>query len=158
MVQQNQEHMPNYNKVILIGHLTRDPEIRFTQSGSAICKIGIATTRKWRSENGDSKEETCFVDVTYFGKPGETIAQYMKKGSAMMIEGRLKLDQWDDKASGQKRSKLGVVGEGFQFLGNKERSETCRGGEGPDSETPRTESRTVKETQAIFDEEDQVPF
>ena len=110
--------MASYNKVILIGNLTRDPELRYTPKGMAIAKIGLAVNRTWRNEAGETKEEVTFVDVDAFGRQAETLGQYMKKGSPLMIEGRLKLDQWDDKQTGQKRSKLGVVGENVQFLGS----------------------------------------
>src|ERR1700756_3628350 len=109
--------MASYNKVILIGNLTRDPELRYTPKGMAIAKLGLAVNRTWRSEAGEQKEEVTFIDVDSFGRQAETLAQYLKKGSPLMVEGRLKLDQWDDKQTGQKRSRLGVVLEGFQFLG-----------------------------------------
>src|SRR6266850_1358315 len=123
--------MAGYNKVILIGNLTRDPELRYTPKGVAIAKIGLAVNRTWRNEAGESKEEVTFVDVDAFGRQAETLAQYLKKGSPLMVEGRLKLDQWDDKTTGQKRMRLGVVLEGFQFLGSGTRSEG--GGEAPRS-------------------------
>jgi single-strand DNA-binding protein len=107
--------MANYNKVILIGNLTRDPELRYTPKGMAIAKIGMAINRTWRDANGENKEETTFVDVDAFGKQAETIGQYMKKGRPFMIEGRLRLDTWEDKQTNQKRSKLGVVLESFRF-------------------------------------------
>jgi single-strand DNA-binding protein len=108
--------MANYNKVILIGNLTRDPELRYTPKGTAVAKIGVAVNRSWKTETGETKEEVTFVDVDSFGRQAETLGQYMKKGRPIMIEGRLRLDTWDDKQSGQKRSKLGVVMESFQFL------------------------------------------
>lgn len=108
--------MANYNKVILIGNLTRDPELRYTSKGTAIAKIGLAVNRSWRTETGETKEEVTFVDVDSFGRQAETLGQYMKKGRPIMIEGRLRLETWDDKQTGQKRSKLGVVMESFQFL------------------------------------------
>ena len=111
--------MSSFNRVILLGNLTRDPEMRYTQKGSAIAKVGLAVNRKWKSESGEQKEEVTFVDVDVFGRTAETVTQYMRKGSSILIEGRLKLDQWDDKQSGQKRSKLGVVAESVQFLGGK---------------------------------------
>jgi single-strand DNA-binding protein len=120
--------MASYNKVILVGNLTRDPELRYTPKGMAIAKIGLAVNRNWTSESGEKKEEVTFVDVDAFGRQAETLGQYMKKGSPILIEGRLRLDQWDDKQTGQKRSKLGVVVEGFQFLGGGNRAE---GGEAP---------------------------
>jgi single-strand DNA-binding protein len=95
----------------------------------AIAKIGMAVNRVWKSETGETKEEVTFVDVDAFGRQAETLAQYMKKGSPLLVEGRLRLDQWDDKQTGQKRSKLGVVVEGFQFLGGGNRTES--GGEAP---------------------------
>jgi len=111
--------MASYNKVILVGNLTRDPELRFTPKGVAIAKIGLAINRSWRDANGELKEEVTFVDVDAFGKQAETLGQYMKKGRPLMIEGRLKLDTWDDKQTNQKRSRLGVVLESFQFLDSR---------------------------------------
>lgn len=108
--------MANYNKVILIGNLTRDPELRYTSSGTAIAKIGMAINRTWRDANGEQKEDVTFVDVDAFGKQAETLGKYMKKGKPIMVEGRLRLDTWEDKQTNQKRSKLGVVLENFQFL------------------------------------------
>lgn len=111
--------MPNYNKVILMGNLTRDPEVRYTSGGTAIAKLGMAINRTWTNKEGQKQEETTFVDVDAFGRQAEVIGQYLKKGRPVMIEGRLKLDQWDDKQTGAKRSKLGVVLEGFQFLDSR---------------------------------------
>jgi single-strand DNA-binding protein len=108
--------MASFNKVILMGNLTRDPELRYTPKGTAVAKLGLAVGRKWRNEAGEMQEETTFVDVDAFGRSAETIGQYLKKGRPIMIEGRLRLDQWEDKNSGQKRSKLNVVLETFQFL------------------------------------------
>jgi len=108
--------MASFNKVILAGNLTRDPELRYTPKGTAIAKIGVAVNRTWTSETGEKKEEVTFVDVDAFGKTAEVIGQYLKKGRPILLEGRLRLDQWDDKQTGQKRSRLGVVMESFQFL------------------------------------------
>jgi len=123
--------MANFNKVILIGNLTRDPELRYTPKGMAIAKVGLAINRNWTSEGGEKKEEVTFVDVDIFGRTAENVAQYMKKGRPIMIEGRLRLDQWDDKRTGQKRSRLGVVAETVQFLGSP--GGGSGGGEGGDS-------------------------
>jgi single-strand DNA-binding protein len=109
--------MANFNKVILAGNLTRDPELRYTPKGTAIAKFGLAINRTWKNETGETKEEVTFVDIDAFGRQAEVIAQYMKKGNPFLVEGRLKLDQWDDKQTGQKRSRLGVVLESFSFLG-----------------------------------------
>ena len=111
--------MPNYNKVILMGNLTRDPEVRYTSGGTAIAKLGIAINRYWSNKDGQKQEETTFVDVDAFGRQAETIGQYLKKGRPIMVEGRLKLDQWDDKQTGQKRSKLGVVLDRFEFIDSR---------------------------------------
>lgn len=125
--------MAGYNKVILIGNLTRDPELRYTPKGLAIAKIALAVNRSWRdSTSGELKEEVTFVDIDAFGKQAETLGQYMKKGSPLMVEGRLRLDTWEDKQTNQKRSKLGVVLESFQFL------DSGRNREGTPSEAPRS--------------------
>ena len=109
--------MASFNKVILMGNLTRDPELRYTSGGTAIAKLGLAVNRVWRDAEGQQKEETTFVDVDAFGKQAETLGQYMQKGRPILVEGRLKLDQWEDKNTGQNRSRLGVVLERFSFVG-----------------------------------------
>ena len=111
--------MPNYNKVILMGRLTRDPEVRYSSSGTAIANLGIAVNRNWRNQDGQQQEEVTFVDVTAFGKRGETVGQYLKKGRPIFIEGHLRLDQWDDKQTGQKRSKLAVILDSFEFIDSR---------------------------------------
>jgi single-strand DNA-binding protein len=110
--------MASFNKVILVGNLTRDPELRYTPKGTAVAKIGLAVNRVWTNEAGEKKEEVTFVDVDMFSRTAENVAQYMRKGSPLLVEGRLRLDQWDDKQTGQKRSKLCVVAESVQFLGS----------------------------------------
>ena len=109
--------MPSFNKVILMGNLTRDPEMRSTPSGQSVCKFSLAVSRTYKSKEGEKREETSFIDIEAWGRQAEVIAQYCTKGKPLMIEGRLKLDQWEDKTSGQKRSKLGVVLETFTFVG-----------------------------------------
>jgi single-strand DNA-binding protein len=111
--------MSSFNKVILMGNLTRDPETRVTPNGSTICKIGLAVNRVYTAQDGTKKEEVTFVDCDAFGKQAETISRWMSKGKGILIEGRLRLDQWDDKQTGQARSKLGVVIENFQFVGGR---------------------------------------
>jgi len=110
--------MSSYNRVILMGNLTRKPEVRFTQSGMAICKVGLAVNRRFKDQSGNWKEEPTFVDVTIFGKRGEAFAKFHDKGKPAFIEGELRLDQWEDKQSGEKRSKLYVVGNEWQFVGS----------------------------------------
>ncbi len=124
--------MASFNKVILVGNLTRDPELRYTPKGTAIAKVGLAVNRVWTNEAGEKKEEVTFVDVDIFGRTAENVGQYMRKGKPMLVEGRLKLDQWDDKQTGQKRSRLGVVAETVQFLGGAQ-----GGGEGAPAPGPK---------------------
>ena len=109
--------MGSFNKVILMGNLTRKPEVRFTQGGMAICNLGLAVNRRFKDQTGNWKEEATFVDVTFFGKRGEAFAKFHDKGRPAFIEGELRLDQWEDKQSGEKRSKLYVVGNDWQFVG-----------------------------------------
>ena len=112
--------MPNFNKVMLMGHLTREVEMRFTPGGTGCANFGIAVSRKFKdAKTNEQKEEVMFADCECWGKQAEVLNEYVGKGSALFIEGRLKLDQWEDKASGQKRSKLKVVVENFQFVGAK---------------------------------------
>ena len=112
--------MASFNKVILVGNLTRDPETRYTPNNTAVAEIGLAVNRSWFDKNANErKEETTFVDVTLWGRTAEVAGEYLKKGRSVLIEGRLQLDQWDDKESGQKRSKLKVVGESMTMLGGR---------------------------------------
>ena len=117
--------MASYNRVILAGNLTRDPELSYTPSNTAICKFGLATNRKWRDQQGEMREETCFVDCTAFGRQAETLNQYMRKGRPLLLEGRLHYSQWTSQ-DGQKRSKLEVIAERFQFLGGRPGDEGAR--------------------------------
>jgi len=108
-----------YNKIILAGNLTRDIEVRYTQSGSAIGNTAIATSRKFKSQTGEQKEEVLFVDITFFGRTAEIANQYLRKGSKVLVDGRLKLDQWTAQ-DGSKRSKHSVTVENLQMLGSKD--------------------------------------
>ena len=117
--------MPNLNKVMLMGNLTRDPEIKYTPKGTAIANFGIAINRVFTPEGGEKREEVTFIDLEAWGRTAEVIGEYFKKGKPIFIEGRLKLDSWDDKTTGKKMSKLRVVVESFEFLGSRE------GGGGP---------------------------
>jgi len=153
--------MASFNKVILAGNLTRDPELRYTPKGSAVCKIGLAVNRTWKTESGETKEEVAFIDVEAWGRQGEVIAQYMRKGRPLLIEGRLKLDTWEDKTTHQKQSKLKVVLESFSFIDSK----GPEGGSAP-GETPRRPSPPAaakppdgpENGEAPAAEEDDVPF
>lgn len=110
-----------YNKIILVGNLTRDVEVKYSQGGISIAKTAIATSRKFKSNTGEQKEEVCFVDITFFGRSAEVAKQYLCKGSKILIEGRLQFEQWTDQ-NGQKRSKHGVTVDTMQMLGNKDSS------------------------------------
>jgi single-strand DNA-binding protein len=149
--------MASYNKVILIGNLTRDPELRYTAKGTAIAKIGLAVNRRWRNEAGEWQEETTFVDVDAFGRQAETIGQYLKKGRPIMVEGRLKLDQWDDKATGQKHSRLGVVLENFQFLDGGNRGGGEGGQDAPASAPAKSPGRVAQAAPPPADDADALP-
>lgn len=116
--------MSSLNKVLIMGNLTRDPEIKYTTKGTAVCDIGLAVNRKSKSDSGEVREEVTFIDVTLWGKTAEVIAKHMKKGGSVFVEGRLQLEQWDDKSTGQKRSKLKVIGENVQMIGRSFKSET----------------------------------
>ena len=112
--------MPYLNRITLLGNITRDPEVHVTPKRTTIANLGIAVNRQWRDESGQQKEEVLFIDCDALGKTGDIVAKYVKKGMLVAIEGRLKLEQWDDKTSGQKRSKHKVVVENIQMLTRKE--------------------------------------
>ena len=111
--------MASFNKVFLLGNLTRDPGLKFLPSQLAVCEFGLAVNRKFKTAQGEEREEVTFVDVTAFGKTAEVINQHFRKGKSIFIEGRLKFDSWEDKKDGGKRNKLSVVLENFQFIGGK---------------------------------------
>jgi single-strand DNA-binding protein len=120
--------MASFNKVMLLGNLTRDPEVKYTPKGSAVADIGLAVNRTYTTDGGEKREETTFVDVTMWGRQAEIAGEYLKKGRPLFVEGRLQLDTWDDKQTGQKRSKLRVVCENFQMLGSRDGGESGGGG------------------------------
>jgi single-strand DNA-binding protein len=122
--------MPSLNKVLLMGNLTRDPELRVTPKGTPICQFSLAINRQFKMESGESREEVIYVDIEAWGKQGETIAKYVTKGRPLFVEGRLRLDQWEDKNTKEKRSRMKVVLENFQFLGDS------RGGGGGGAGAP----------------------
>lgn len=122
--------MANFNKVILAGNLTRDPELRYTPKGTAVARITLAVNRTYTGEDGQKKEEVSFVDVDVWGRQAEVIAQYMKKGRPLLVEGRLKQDTWEDKNTKQKQSKLKVVLESFSFI-DSNRGDAAGGASAP---------------------------
>jgi len=148
--------MANLNKVMLIGNLTRDPELKYTPKGTAVCDVALAINRVIPSDTGEKREETTFVDVTLWGRTAEIANQYCKKGSPLFVEGRLQLDSWEDKQSGQKRSKLRVVGEGIQLLGAKGGGQSA--GHGEEGSPPRAARPQSRQEPSQAAEEDDIPF
>ena len=154
--------MASFNKVILAGNLTRDPELRYTPAGKAIAKFGLAVSRTWTNDAGEKKEDVLFVDVDAFARQAEVISQYFKKGRPILVEGRLKLDTWDDKQSGQKRSKHGIVLESFSFI-DSSTGRGAEGGEGAPAAAPRPRPAAAAAAPAGEEaptppSEDDVPF
>ncbi len=165
--------MASFNKVILMGNLTRDPELRHTQGGMAICKFGLAVNRRFKDgQSGEWREEATFVDITIFGKRGEAFERYHKKGQQAFVEGNLRLDTWEDKNGGGKRSKLYVVGDNWEFVnggrgegggggsgGGGDWSESSAGGGGGSEwgSTPAAPSQTPSQAPGFVDADD-TPF
>lgn len=142
--------MASFNKVILMGNLTRDPETRVTATGLTICKLGLAVSRVFSTKDGERREETTFVDIDAFGKQAEVITKYMRKGRPLMVEGRLKLDQWETN-DGQKRNKLGVVLENFQFIGGRDDNDSGGNSGGYEqSSPPKRESKPASNSSGDF--------
>ncbi|MEO7101666.1 MAG: single-stranded DNA-binding protein [Luteolibacter sp.] len=162
--------MANLNKVMLIGNLTRDPELRHTPKGTAVAELGLAINRVWMDEQRGKQEETTFVDVTLWGRQAELAQQYLVKGRPVYIEGRLNLDTWDDKATGQKRSKLKVIGENLQFLSSGQQGGSggggnSQGGGGYNQQASRAPEQRSGPPQGAsaapiddFQEDDDIPF
>jgi single-strand DNA-binding protein len=161
--------MRGFNKVILAGNLTADPELRYTPKGSAVARLRLAVNRSYKTETGELREEVTYVDVDAWGQQAETLAQYLRKGRPVLLEGRLKLDQWDDKQTGQKRSALRVVLESFTFIDARQEGGPVGGGGvggGAPSRPPRQapaapgagSAPAVPESEGPPAEDDDVPF
>jgi single-strand DNA-binding protein len=156
--------MANVNKVILIGNVTRDPEVKFTSKGSAVTDVGLAINRTYTLESGEKREEATFVDVELWGRLAEIAGEYAKKGRPIYIEGRLRMDTWEDKASGQKRSRLKVVGENLQLLGGRSEGGSARpatsGGGDHDSHEPAPARRSApsRPVSPSTEADDDIPF
>lgn len=156
--------MANLNKVMLIGNLTRDPELRYTPKGTAVADIALAINRVWNNDQGQKQEETTFVDVTLWGRQAELAQQYLSKGRGAYIEGRLQMDTWDDKETGKKRSKLKVIGETLQFMPDG-KGNTGGGGQSDRPQASRAPQQNSGPPQGAsaapaddFQEEDDIPF
>jgi single-strand DNA-binding protein len=152
--------MASFNKVILAGNLTRDPELRYTPKGSAVAGFSLAVNRTWKTESGESKEEVSFIEVEAWGRQGEVIAQYMRKGRPLLVEGRLKQDTWEDKNTHQKQSKLKVVLESFSFIDSKGPEGGQGGGDAPRRAAPAPPGKPSAPSEAgdAAAEDDDVPF
>lgn len=161
--------MPNLNKVMLMGNLTRDPEIKCTPKGTAIADIGLAVSRNYTTEGGEKREEVTFIDITLWGRVAEIVGEYCKKGSPLFVEGRLQLDSWDDKQTGQKRSKLKVIGENIQLLSSRGEhtaqspddaaAERAARKSAPQSQTTRRQEAAAADADPDADAaEDDIPF
>ena len=151
--------MANLNRVLLIGNLTRDPEVRYTPKGTAVAEIGLAVNRIYSGEDGEKKEETTFVDVTLWARQAEVAGQYLKKGRPVFIEGRLQLDTWDDKQTGQKRSRLRVVSENLQLLGSRQEGDSSSPAPPPRrASAAPTPSRPEPRDPDLDAEPDDIPF
>lgn len=152
--------MASFNKVILLGNLTRDPEVRYTPKGSAVCDLGLAVNRNYTLENGEKREEVTFVDVVLWARLAEIAGEYLKKGRPVFIEGRLQMDSWDDKQTGQKRTKIRVVGETMQLLGSRP---SGAAGDAPESEKPpraagKAAASSAPAATAPAPDDDEIPF
>lgn len=152
--------MASYNRVILVGNLTRDPEVKYTPKGTAIIDIGLAVNRSYSTDAGEKREEVTFIDVTLWGRTAEIVGEYCKKGRPLMVEGRLHMETWDDKATGQKRSKLKVVGENIQLLGSRgEGDDKAKGGQHSAPPARRPAAPPQKPQDPDLDQpEDDIPF
>ncbi|MBX7157911.1 MAG: single-stranded DNA-binding protein [Verrucomicrobiae bacterium] len=156
--------MSSLNKVFLMGNLTRDPEVRYTPKGTAVTDISIAINTVYRTQEGDEKEEVTYVDIVTWGRQAETCGQYLTKGAPVFVEGRLQLDQWEDK-DGQKKSRLRVRAERVQFLGRPRNAEFREGAaasapasKGAAEKGAATAARSPKSAEEVHLEEDDIPF
>ena len=149
--------MASFNKVVLLGHLTRDCELRYTPKGTAVARFTLAVNRTWTTESGEKKDEVSFIDCDSFGRQAEVLAQYTKKGHSLLVEGRLKQDNWEDKNTREKRSKLKVVVESFTFTQGKSDGDTAA----PRAQRPAAGAAPAAEPVAGDgppEDEDSVPF
>jgi single-strand DNA-binding protein len=152
--------MASLNKVMLIGNVTRDPEVKYTPKGSAVADVGLAINRSYTNQSGEKVEEVTYVDVELWGRLAEIAGEYAKKGRPIFVEGRLRIDSWEDKQSGQKRNRLKVVGEGLQLLGSRSGGQS--GGAGADFEAEAPASRPSRPAPAKSSPpeaaDDDIPF
>jgi single-strand DNA-binding protein len=150
--------MASFNKVILLGNLTRDPEVRYTPKGSAVCDLGLAVNRQYTLDSGEKREEVTYVDIVLWSRLAEIAGEYLKKGRPVFIEGRLQMDTWDDKQTGQKRSKLRVIGETMQLLGGRPPGAGATS-EGDEARPARAKTTPPpKAAESAEPDDDEIPF
>lgn len=149
--------MPNLNKVQLMGNITRDPEVRYTPKGTAVTDISLAINRNFSGDDGERREETTFVEITFWGRQAEIIGEWMKKGRPIYVEGRLQLDSWEDKTSGQQRSRLKVIGEKFEFLGGRDDTGGSSSGGSSRSSNPTPQSSNQRDDDPSERREEEAP-
>jgi single-strand DNA-binding protein len=149
--------MASLNKVLLIGNLTRDPDVRYTPKGTAVADVSMAINRVWTNDSGQRQEETIFVDVTLWGRQAEIAQQYLHKGRPLFVEGRLQMDTWEDKQTGQKRSKLKIVAENIQLLGPRENGCAQRDSSGSDNESSTRRGSAQNRSQSTQRHQPQPP-
>lgn len=149
--------MPNLNKVQLMGNITRDPEVRYTPKGTAVTDISLAINRNFSGDDGERREETTFVEITFWGRQAEIIGEWMKKGRPIYVEGRLQLDSWEDKTSGQQRSRLKVIGEKFEFLGGRDDTGGSSSGGSSRSSNPAPQSSNQRDDDPSERREEEAP-
>jgi single-strand DNA-binding protein len=150
--------MPNLNQVNLIGNITRDIENRYTPSGTAIAEVGLAINRSWKNDRGEKQEETTFVDVTLFGRTAEVAGKYCHKGDPLFVSGRLHLDSWEDRKTGEKRNKLKVVGEQIQLLGTRQQAAATTKPTAPAPAPKAPPAKSRSESPDLDEEPDDIPF
>ena len=154
--------MASFNKVFLMGNLTRDPELRYTPKGTAVTDVGMAVNRVYNSPDGQRQEETTFVDVTFWGRTAETVCKFLSKGRPLFVEGRLRFETWEKE--GQKRSKLSVTGDNFQFIDSRKDSNGPPAGNGgysaeaPAPQAPHSDYEFRGESAGGGGGDDEVPF
>ena len=145
--------MSHINTVILGGNLTRDPEVRYTPKGQAVCEAGIANTEKWKTESGEQKERTAFIGLVIWGPKGEAFAKYHAKGQQVLVEGRITQETWDDKETGKKRERTKVQVDQWHFVGERRNHSAAS-----NSSTAPAKTSTAPSTEAPRTEDDDVPF
>ena len=150
--------MASFNKVILLGNITRDPELKYTPKGTAVAQIGLAINRIYTNDAGEKVEEVTFVDIDMFGRTAEICNEYCSKGDPIMIEGRLKLDQWDDKQTGQKKSRMKVICDTLQFLRSKSSDEERGRSSAPPARRPPSRPPAKTQDPDLDQPEDDIPF